>query len=45
MVEAPPFAEDKNSEFYEIEKPVINFEGGVNEIQQKNNQKMKSGAK
>ena len=33
MVEAPPLAEDKYTEFYEINKLVINFEGGVNEIQ------------
>ena len=33
MAEAPLLAEDKYLEFYEIDKPVINFEGGVNEIQ------------
>ena len=33
MTEAPPLAEDKYAEFYEINEPVINFEGGVNEIQ------------
>ena len=33
MVEALTLADDKYAEFYEIEKPVIRFEGGVNEIQ------------
>ena len=33
MAEAPPLEEDEYAEFYEIEKPVIRFEGGVNEIQ------------
>ena len=33
MAEAPQLAEDKYAEFYEIDKPVINFEGEVNEIQ------------
>ena len=33
MVEAPLLAEDKYAEFYEIDKPVIIFGGGVNEIQ------------
>ena len=33
MAEAPLLKEDDNTEFYEIDKPVINFEGGVNEIQ------------
>ena len=33
MAEAPPLEEDKYAEFYEIDKPVIRFEGGVNEIQ------------
>ena len=33
MVEAPPLEEDENTKFYEIGKPVIKFEGGVNEIQ------------
>ena len=33
MVEAPLLSEDEYTEFYEIDKPVINFEGGVNEIQ------------
>ena len=33
MAEAPPLAEDEYAEFYEIDEPVINFEGGVNEIQ------------
>ena len=33
MVEAPLLEEDKYAEFYEIDKPVIKFEGGVNEIQ------------
>ena len=31
--EAPLLAEDEYAEFYEIAEPVINFEGGVNEIQ------------
>ena len=35
MVEALPFAEDKYAKFHEIEEPVIQFEGGVNEIQHK----------
>ena len=33
MAEAPPLAGDKYTEFYEIDKPVINFGEGVNEIQ------------
>ena len=33
MAEALPLAEDEYMEFYEIDEPVINFEGGVNEIQ------------
>ena len=33
MAEAPPLAETYYAEFYEIDKAVINFEGGVNEIQ------------
>ena len=33
MVEAPVLEEDEYVEFYEIDKPVIRFEGGVNEIQ------------
>ena len=33
MAEALPLAEDKYAEFYKIEEPVINFEGGVNKIQ------------
>ena len=33
MAEAPPLAEDNYVEFYEIDKPLINFGGGVNEIQ------------
>ena len=33
MVEALPLEEDEYAEFYEIDKPVIRFEGGVNEIQ------------
>ena len=32
MAEAPPLAEDEYK-FYEIDEPVINFEGGVNETQ------------
>ena len=34
-MEAPQLEEDKYAEFYEIDKPVIKFEGRVNEIQQK----------
>ena len=33
MAEAPPLEEDKYEEFYKIDKPVIKFAGGVNEIQ------------
>ena len=33
MVEAPPMEEDKYAEFYEVDEPVIRFEGGVNKIQ------------
>ena len=33
MEEALPLAEDKYAKFYEINEPVINFEGGLNEIQ------------
>ena len=33
MAEAPLLAEDEYAEFYETDKPVINFEGGVNKIQ------------
>ena len=33
MAEALPLTEDNYAKFYEIDKPVINFEGGVNEIQ------------
>ena len=33
MAEALPLAEDKYTKVYEIDEPVINFEGGVNEIQ------------
>ena len=33
MPEALPLSEDKYAEFYEIDKPVIQFEEGVNEIQ------------
>ena len=33
MAEAPTLEEDKYAEFYEIDKPVIRFEGGINEIQ------------
>ena len=32
MEEAPPLEEDEYAKFYEIDKPVIKFEGGVNEI-------------
>ena len=53
MAEALPLEEDEYAEFYKIEKPVIKFEGGVNEIQHiqsslieigKNNPRTKSGA-
>ena len=33
MSEAPTLGEDEYAKFYEIDKPVIRFEGGVNEIQ------------
>ena len=33
MSEAPPLSEDKYVEFYDIDKPVIQFAEGVNEIQ------------
>ena len=33
MGEVPPLEEDEYAEFYEINKPVIKFEGSVNEIQ------------
>ena len=33
MAEAPALAEDDYAKFYEINEPVINFEGEVNEIQ------------
>ena len=33
MGEAPTLTEDEYAKFYEIDKPVIKFEGGVNEIQ------------
>ena len=33
MAEASPLAEEEYTEFYEINKPLINFQGGVNEIQ------------
>ena len=33
MAEAPTLEEEKYAEFYEIDKPVIRFEGGINEIQ------------
>ena len=33
MVEAPPLEEDQYAKFYEIDEPVIKFEGGGNEIQ------------
>ena len=33
MSEALLLAEDDYAEFYEINEPVINFKGGVNEIQ------------
>ena len=54
MAEALPIEEDKYAEFYKIDKPVIKFVGGVNEIQHiqrslieiaKNNPRTKSGAK
>ena len=33
MAEAPPLEEDKYAKFYKIDKLVIKFAGGVNEIQ------------
>ena len=33
MAKAPTLEEYKYAEFYEIDKPVIRFEGGVNEMQ------------
>ena len=33
MGEVPPLEKDEYAEFYEINKPVIKFEGSVNEIQ------------
>ena len=33
MAEAPPLEEDEFAKFYRIDKPVIKFEGEVNEIQ------------
>ena len=33
MAKALPLAGDQYAEFYEIDEPVINFEGGVNKIQ------------
>ena len=33
MEDASPLEEDEYAEFYEIDAPVIQFEGGVNEIQ------------
>ena len=33
MSEAPPLSNDKYAELYEIDESVIQFEGGVNEIQ------------
>ena len=33
MAEAPPLKEEKYAEFYEVDEPIIRFEGGVNEIQ------------
>ena len=33
MAEAPPLEDDKYTEFYQVDEPVIRFEGGVNEIQ------------
>ena len=35
MAEAPLLEEDEYAEFYEIDEPVIHFEGGVKEIQHK----------
>ena len=32
MAEAPTLGEDKYAKFYEIDKPVIRFEVGINEI-------------
>ena len=54
MGEAPTLTEDEYAKFYEIDKPVIKFEGGVNEIQHiqpslveiaKNSLRTRSGAK
>ena len=33
MAEDPPLEEDEYAKFYEIDEPVIKFEGRVNEIQ------------
>ena len=33
MAEAPPLEEDEYAEFYEIDKTVMRFEQGVNEVQ------------
>ena len=33
ILEAPSLSKDKYAEFYEKDEPVIQFEGGVNEIQ------------
>ena len=33
IAEAPELADDYYAEFYEIDEPLIKFEGGVNEIQ------------
>ena len=33
MAEALPLKEDEFAKFYEIDEPLIKFEGGVNEIQ------------
>ena len=32
-VEAPPLEKEKYAELYEVDEPIIKFEGGVNEIQ------------
>ena len=40
MAEALPLAEDEYAKFYEIDEPVIQFEGGLNEIQHIPNNKI-----
>ena len=41
MAKAPLLEEDENTEYYEIDEPVIQFRGGVNEIQHKQRNMMK----